>query len=156
MQNIKGKNALLTGGSRGLGPYIARTLAQQGVNIALTARSKDGLQSAAQSLSQFNVQAKIYPADITDHASRKKLCEEVQADFGRIDLLINNAGMEWVSAYKDTGEIIVNTSPVRPMMFLDAIHPGIMSWVLRNFGVHDFYRRQSEDNEKARREAGAS
>lgn len=57
---------------------------------------------------------------------------------------------------KDTGEIIVNTSPVRPMMFLDAIHPGIMSWVLRNFGVYDFYRRQSEDNEKARREAGAS
>ena len=57
MENIKGKNALLTGGSRGLGPYIARALAREGVNVALAARSEAALESNAEELSRFNIRA---------------------------------------------------------------------------------------------------
>jgi len=49
---------------------------------------------------------------------------------------------------KDVGEIIVTPGPIRPMMVLDAIHPGIGAWILRTFGVYDFYRQQSEENER--------
>ena len=47
MENIRGKIALLTGGSRGLGPHIAGFLAKEGVNLALTARSEEGLKTTA-------------------------------------------------------------------------------------------------------------
>jgi hypothetical protein len=46
------------------------------------------------------------------------------------------------------GETIVNPGLTRPMMLLDAIHPGIGAWILRTFGVYDFYRRQAEENER--------
>ncbi|MBW2218749.1 MAG: SDR family NAD(P)-dependent oxidoreductase [Deltaproteobacteria bacterium] len=93
MENIRGKTALLTGGSRGLGVHIAGFLAKEGVNLALTARSEEGLKTTADEVSRENVKVKIYPADITDQASREKLIKDVKADFGQIDLLINNAGM---------------------------------------------------------------
>jgi len=270
MKSIQGKNALLTGGSRGLGPYIAHALAEEGVNLALIARSEDGLIATAGELSQFEVTCKTYPADIIDEGSRAELLEKVKSDFGHIDLLINNAGMEWVSTYvgltpdhiktmiqtnlmapmlltrmvlpmmlekgsghivtmsslggkkgspysatyaatkagliewtrglreelrktgigasvicpgfvaqagmfavynkpapkltgettpekvsgavmtaikKDVGEIIVNPGPTFLMTLMDAIHPGIMAWLLRTFGVYEFYRQQALDNE---------
>ncbi len=49
---------------------------------------------------------------------------------------------------KDIGRIIVNPGLVWPMQVLDAIHPGIMSWILRTFGVYDWYRAQAEENLK--------
>jgi len=271
LKNLSGKNALLTGGSRGLGPYIGRALAGEGVNIALTARSEADLQAVAGELAATGVKAKAIPADITDEASRSRLLDRVKAEFGGIDILINNAGIEHVSQYarlspafiermiqtnlaapllltrlllpemmqqgsgrivtissmggkkgspysatyaatkagliewtrglreelrgtgvsasvicpgfvaeagmfavygkrapgivgettpgkvaeavidairKDVGEIIVTPGPIRPMMVLDAIHPGIGAWILRTFGVYDFYRQQSEENER--------
>ncbi|MBW1817486.1 MAG: SDR family NAD(P)-dependent oxidoreductase [Deltaproteobacteria bacterium] len=122
MKDIKGENALLTGGSRGLGPYIGRALAREGVNVALAARTEKALTSVAEELTGLGVHAMAVACDITDGASRKSLLDQVKARFGQIDILINNAG--------------------------------IMTWILRNFGVYDFYRRQSEDNEKAFREEG--
>lgn len=273
MENIKKKNALLTGGSRGLGPYIARALAREGVNVALVARSEDALESNAEGLSRFNIRALAYPGDITHHDFRIKLVQDVKNDFGSIDLLINNAGIELVYSYtsltpdyiekivqtnliaplmltrlvlpdmlergsghivtmsslggkkgspysatyaatkagliqftagireemrgsgvsasaicpgfvseagmfaayhksapkivgettpakvaqavmrairEDLGEIIVNPGPIRPMMVLDAIDPGIGSWLLRTFGVYEFYRKQAIENERER------
>lgn len=176
MNDIQGKTALLTGGSRGLRPYIGRALAREGVNVALTARSRDSLKSVAAELAGFGVRAMAVAADITDDGSRRDLLEQVKAEFGQIDILVNNAGMEWVSRYtdlspefiqtiiqtnqvadsviraikKDIGRIIVNPGPAWPMQILDAIHPGIMSWILRKFGVYDWYRGQSEDNLKQR------
>ncbi|MCK5180912.1 MAG: SDR family oxidoreductase [Dehalococcoidia bacterium] len=51
---------------------------------------------------------------------------------------------------KDIGRIIVNPGPVWPMQILDAIHPGIGTWILRKFGVYDWYQGQSDDNLKQR------
>jgi len=120
MENIRGKIALLTGGSRGLGPHIAGFLAKEGVNLALTARSEEGLKTTADKISRENVKVKIYPADITDQASREKLVKDVKADFGQIDLLINNAGMEWLSSCTalstDYIEKIIQTNLIAPML----------------------------------------
>ena len=99
MKDLNGKTALLTGGSKGLGPHIARFLAKEGVNLALTARSEKGLKDTAKEVSVDNVKAKIYPGDITDQNFRVKLIKDVKKDFGNPDILINNAGMEWVSSY---------------------------------------------------------
>ncbi|MCP3954947.1 MAG: SDR family NAD(P)-dependent oxidoreductase [Desulfobacterales bacterium] len=52
MKSIKGKTALVTGGSMGLGPYVAKFLAREGVNVALTARSEDALTNLARELTE--------------------------------------------------------------------------------------------------------
>ncbi len=270
MRNLRGKNALLTGASRGLGPYIGRALARKGVNVALTARSADALESTSKELASFGVGAATIPADITDRTAHERLLDQARSEIGPIDILINNAGLEriarytslspqrietmvqtnlvaplilsrlilpemlerrsghivmmsslggkkgspysatyastkaglieWTSAIReesrgtgvsasvicpgfvsaagmfaaygkrapriagettpekvaaaviraiesDVGEIIVNPGPVRLMMIADAFHPAIISWVLRTFGVYEFYRRQAMENE---------
>jgi 3-oxoacyl-[acyl-carrier protein] reductase len=53
MKDLRGKNAILTGGSRGIGTFITRALAREGVNIALAARSVDDLESIVQELNKF-------------------------------------------------------------------------------------------------------
>jgi short-subunit dehydrogenase len=131
MKNIKGKNALLTGGSKGLGLYIARYLAKEGVNLALTARSEDGLKSAADSVARENINVKIYPGDITDQSFREGLLKEVNNDFGSLDILVNNAGMEWVSSYTaltpDYIEKMIQTNLIAPMLLTRLALPYMMA-----------------------------
>ncbi len=131
MKNLKGKNALLTGGSRGLGPYIARYLAAEGVNLALTARTEKGLKSTADEVSRNNVNVKIYPGDITDQSFRESLLKQVQDDFGQLDILINNAGMEWVSSYialePDYIERMIQTNLIAAMLLTRMALPDMLS-----------------------------
>jgi short-subunit dehydrogenase len=131
MENIRGKNALLTGGSRGLGQVIARFLAKEGVNLALTARSEDGLNATAEEVARENVQIKVYPADIMDHPSREKLLEDVKSDFGKIDLLINNAGIVWVAGYAslapDYIETMIQTNLIAPMLLTRMVLPDMLN-----------------------------
>ncbi len=271
MKYLKGKNALITGGSRGLGPVVANFLAREGVNIALTARTEESLNRVAENLSANNIKTGVYAGDISNDDFKKQLLKKVRKDFGCIDILINNAGIEWVCAYtdlsneeisqmlttnlaapmlltrmalpamieqksghivnmsslggkkgspfsatyaatkagliqwtsgiraelrgtgvsasvicpgfvseagmfaeynkkapkivgettpekvakavvkaikKDISEIVVNSGPVWPMLLLEAIHPQLVDWVLRNTGVHEFYRKQAMDNQK--------
>jgi len=124
MENLRGKIALLTGGSRGLGPHFAQFLAKERVDIALTAKS------TAKNLARENVKIKVYPADISDQASREKLLEDVKADFGQIDLLINNAGIEWVSSYTALStqfiEQIIQTNLIAPMLLTRMVLPDML------------------------------
>lgn len=275
MRPIAGKHALLTGGSKGLGPLIAHALASQGVHVALAARSEAALKKQAEELAALGVKSAAFAADVTDPASLEALVRNVEARFGPIEILVNNAGVEWVSRYfclepgeiesmvrtnllgamlltrmalpamlergqghivtmsslggkkgspysatyaatkagliewtsglreelrgtgvsasvicpgfvsqagmfavygktapkivgettpekvseavlsailKDRQEIIVNPGPIRPMRVLDAIHPGIGSWLLRKFGVYGFYKAQADENEREKQE----
>ncbi len=130
MKNLKGKNALLTGGSMGLGPHVAQSLAREGVNIALTARSKDKLEKVAEELRQFNIEVNVYPADINNEKSRIGLVEEVKKAFGHIDLLINNAGVEWISSFVDLApadiENLVQTNLMSPLKLTRAVLPDML------------------------------
>ncbi len=131
MQNLKGKNALLTGGSKGLGPHIAHFLAKEGVNLALTARSEDGLRDTAEDVSSYNVNVKVYPGDITDQPFRESLLKQIQDDFGQLDILINNAGMEWVSSYialtPDYIEKMIQTNLIAPMLLTRLALPDMLA-----------------------------
>lgn len=86
--------ALVTGGGTGIGKAIAQALLEKGYRVAITGRRIDVLQTAADELSaRTGGKVSAIPADIGDPASVKILFERLHADFGRLDLLVNNAGM---------------------------------------------------------------
>lgn len=101
MTSIYGKYILLTGGSRGIGPIIAEALAARGAHIALAARSEVGLLAIANNLSKYGTQTMIVPVDLAQTSQQQSLVETVMINFGRIDILINNAGLETEGAYLD-------------------------------------------------------
>src|SRR5512134_308129 len=99
MTQIDGKHVLLTGGSRGIGPVIAESLARRGAHLALAARSQEGLSQVAESLRRFDVQTMAVAVDLTQPDQRHHLVSTVLEEFGAIDILINNAGLETEGAY---------------------------------------------------------
>jgi NAD(P)-dependent dehydrogenase (short-subunit alcohol dehydrogenase family) len=89
---LKGKVAIVTGGSRGIGKAIGRVLAQEGCNVALIARNASLLEAAAAEISKAGGgQAKGLVCDTTEDASVKKMVADVVAAFGRVDILVNCA-----------------------------------------------------------------
>src|SRR5574341_1700003 len=93
MIQLRGGIALVTGGSRGLGPYIARALAREGMDVVLTARDAAGLEREAASVRGLGGRATAVPADLASTADRERLAREAEA-LGSIDVLVNNAGVE--------------------------------------------------------------
>lgn len=92
--DLKGKNALITGGSKGLGLAMAAGLASAGANIALVNRNLEEGQAAAESLTKtYGIEAKAYTADVTDESQINQGVASAQNDFGSVDILINSAGI---------------------------------------------------------------
>jgi 3-oxoacyl-[acyl-carrier protein] reductase len=90
---LKGKTALVTGGSEGIGKAITRVLAQEGVDIAICARRKEPLEAVANEISKATGRKIIaIPADLTKDADAKNFVEQGHKALGRIDIMINNAG----------------------------------------------------------------
>jgi NAD(P)-dependent dehydrogenase (short-subunit alcohol dehydrogenase family) len=90
---LKGKTALVTGGSEGIGRGIARALAREGVDVAICARRKDKLEAAATEIAKETGRKIIaIPADLTNDADAKNFVEKSHQALGRIDILVNNAG----------------------------------------------------------------
>ncbi len=84
---------IITGASLGLGAELARQLADQGAWLALAARSADRLEAVADECRARGGRAIVAPTDVTDQAQCRALIERTVAEYGRIDTLINNAGM---------------------------------------------------------------
>ena len=94
MNLLKGKNVIITGGSRGIGRGIAKKFAEQGANIAITCiKMSDSSLELAKNLEKIGVKAKAYESDAADFDAATKLAEDVLNDFGSIDVLVNNAGI---------------------------------------------------------------
>jgi short-subunit dehydrogenase len=96
---LYGKVVLLTGGSRGLGPIIAESLARQGAKIVLVARSKRELSLVATRLAGLGTTTLIQSVDLTQESQRAKLVATVLKKMGTIDILVNNAGLESEGLY---------------------------------------------------------
>ena len=91
--NLEGKVAVITGASRGLGKAMALALAGAGVKLALVARDREKLEETAKAVAALGVSAQIFIADVTDEAQVATMAELVVSQFGRVDILINNAGV---------------------------------------------------------------
>jgi 3-oxoacyl-[acyl-carrier protein] reductase len=93
---LKGKVALVTGGSRGLGRAIATEFAKEGAHVSLCARGQQELAAAAEGLRQYGVSIVTTPADVTKAEDIQQVIDTTLARCGRIDILINNAGHAWL------------------------------------------------------------
>jgi len=90
---LKGRTALVTGASKGIGRAIARGLASEGVNLVLLARGKDALTAVAADLtSRYGINALPVAADITKTDAVKAAADAAQASFGTVHIVVNNAG----------------------------------------------------------------
>jgi short-subunit dehydrogenase len=86
------QTALVTGASHGIGPFIARALAKQGMNLVLAARSQSELEQVAADIRATGVQVLTVPTDVTDREARSALVTATERTFGAVDVLVNNAG----------------------------------------------------------------
>ena len=91
MYNLKGKVALVTGGSRGIGKAIALCLAEAGANIILASRKLPDLQAAAQEIVQMGRKALVVPANVRHLSEIDSLVKKALEEFDHIDILVNNA-----------------------------------------------------------------
>jgi 2,3-dihydro-2,3-dihydroxybenzoate dehydrogenase len=89
---LAGRVALVTGASRGIGAVIARVLAEQGMAVALNARSAE-VNAVAGDLRQRGLRAAAYQADVSRKAQVEAMVEQVEAELGPLYLLVNNAGL---------------------------------------------------------------
>lgn len=94
MNRFAGKVALVTGGSSGIGECVARTLAEEGAYVAILASSSLGkAQAVSHAIVAKGGCARPYAADVRDAAAMAAVIAEVEKDFGRLDLLVNAAGV---------------------------------------------------------------
>ena len=94
MKLLEGKNAIITGASRGIGRGIATVFAQHGANVAFTySSSVEAAQDLEKELIALGVKAKGYKSNAANFEEAQKLVEDVKKDFSSIDILINNAGI---------------------------------------------------------------
>lgn len=95
MFSLKGRNALVTGSSQGIGWSIAKAYALAGAHVVLNGRSEDKLKKAAERLkNEYGVTASIKAFDVTDVNAVNKSVKEIENETGAIHILVNNAGMQ--------------------------------------------------------------
>ena len=127
MESLKNKVALITGGSRRLGKATALALAKEGVNVVITGRNIDTLEQTTEEIKQFGVKSAFYSFDVCNKESVYENIKRIKNDFGKIDILINNAGIAAFGAItemEDTlWEQIINTNLLAPYYFCKAIAP---------------------------------
>lgn len=93
MISLKGKTAIITGGGRGLGKAVALQLAQEGVHIGLTGRNEENLKATQAEIQKLGIQVAYAVFDVASESEVKAGIDQLVADLGGVDILINNAGV---------------------------------------------------------------
>ncbi|WP_038216475.1 SDR family oxidoreductase [Xenophilus azovorans] len=93
--DLKGKVALVTGGSRGLGLQMAHALGEAGAKVMLSSRKADDLEQAAAELQAAGIDARWVAADCSKEEDTRRLADETLQRLGAVDILVNNAGASW-------------------------------------------------------------
>jgi short-subunit dehydrogenase len=120
---------LLTGGSRGIGPYIARALLARGARVTLAARSGDDLERVRDSLGTDRVTT--VAGDVTNEDDREAMVADAEAAFGPTDVLVNNAGIESILPFTEYTEedihATVATNLDAPIQLCRLVVPGMLA-----------------------------
>ena len=99
--DLKGKTALITGGSRGLGLQMAQALGEAGARVMLSARKANELEAAVAQLQAAGIDARWIAADAAQEADIHRLADETLERMGDVDILVNNAGAAWGAPAED-------------------------------------------------------
>ncbi len=113
---------IITGASSGIGAEMARQLADQGAWLALAARSTKKLEAVAAEVRRRGGRALVVPTDVTDRAACRALIERTAAEYGRIDTLVNNAGVGMWSLLEELQDIDVLERLMR-VNYLGSVYP---------------------------------
>ena len=128
---LENKTAIITGATRGIGHAIAVRFAKEGCNVAFCGRSRnDKMVAVEEELNALGVKAKGYAVDVADYQQAQDFVKTVLADFGKVDILINNAGITADSAVKrmtedqfdhvmhtNLGSVFCMTKAIQPSMW---------------------------------------
>ena len=98
---MKNKLVIVTGASSGIGKACAEKFAQEGANLVLAARSADKLREVAENIARYGVQVLPVVTDVSKEEDCKNLVEEALIKFGKIDVLVNNAGISMRAVFAD-------------------------------------------------------
>jgi short-subunit dehydrogenase len=104
MKNVSGKTVLLTGASGGLGMFMARAFADAGAKLALVASPGAALDLVREECESRGAAAVSFAADLRDASQRHEAVERVRSQLGSIDVLVNNAGIEFTAPYHELSE----------------------------------------------------
>jgi short-subunit dehydrogenase len=130
MEQLRGRTALVTGASGGIGRQIARRLAGDGMNIVASGRREDVLAEVVAELRGLGVSAESVSADLGDLGQVDHLIERSEAALGEIDVLVNNAGLETVGAFtaysREELTSMVDVNLTAPMLLTHRVVPGML------------------------------
>jgi len=99
---LDGRAAIVTGAGRGIGAGAARALAEAGADVALIARTKAQLDEVAEGIRALGRRVLVFPGDVSDLANLDRLVDATVSEFGRIDVVVNNAGGSMPAPFLDT------------------------------------------------------
>lgn len=130
MNSIAGKIALVTGAGKGIGRAVALALAQEGAHVALLARTETDLQAVAEEIRRQGGKAALAAADVADRAAVEAAVQQLTAELGPIDILINNAGIGTFAKFLDMDptewEHIIQVNLLGTYYVTRAVLPGMM------------------------------
>jgi 3-oxoacyl-[acyl-carrier protein] reductase len=127
---LDGKIALITGGSKGIGLAIARSLGRLGAKLSLCARHADKLETAATELQNEGAKVMVTAADVTRASDIGKLVQKTEQSFGAIDVLVNNAGIGYFGPFQGAAEAewdaVLDTNLKSVFLLSKAVAPGMI------------------------------
>ncbi len=128
--DLNGAVAIVTGSSRGAGPFIAKALGKRKMNLVLAARSSEDLKKVADEISSTGVRAIPVPTDLRDRNAMGKLVSIAEEEFGQVDVLVNNAGvtefMEYSKHRSEEIENLIQVNLAAPMELTRLVLPGMI------------------------------
>jgi short-subunit dehydrogenase len=130
MKDLQARTALVTGASGGLGTHVARRLAREGMNVAVSGRREDALAQVVGELTALGVKSVAVPADLSELSAIDPLVEEAESALGPIDVLVNNAGVESIGAFtsytREELTSMVDVNLTAPLLLTHRLTPGML------------------------------
>ena len=128
---LKGKTAIITGASRGIGRMIALSFAKAGANVIINYSSSDeAAQEVAREAMEYGIKAEVIKADVSNYSEAENLVEKVLNEYGSIDILVNNAGITrdnlLMRMTEDDFDKVVNTNLKGTFNFTKAVSKVMM------------------------------